>query len=85
MYCLVFWHKKLLQNSFFSWEDGGYEIYEEITIEWVERGLKKIIGIPVWWQLDIQEVLNSLMTKYYNFETDVKIFMPKDANKIIIW
>jgi hypothetical protein len=25
------------------------------------------------------------MTKYYNFETDVKTFAPEDADKVMTW
>jgi hypothetical protein len=67
----------------FLWEDGGYEIYEGITTEWVERGLKEAIGVPVRRRLDVREMLDGLMTKYYNLETDVKTFAPEDADKVM--
>jgi hypothetical protein len=74
-----------LTEFLFLWEDGGYEIYEGITTEWVEKGLKEAIGAPVRRRLDIREVLDSLMTKYYDLETDVKTFAPEDADRVMTW
>jgi hypothetical protein len=39
--------QETVAELFFLWEDEGYEIYEGITTEWVERGLKEAIGVPV--------------------------------------
>jgi hypothetical protein len=51
-----------LTEFLFLWEDGGYEIYKGIITEWVERGLKEAIGALVRRRLDIQEVLDGLIT-----------------------
>ena len=31
----------------FAWDEGGYEIYEGVTTEWVEKGVREAIGAPV--------------------------------------
>ena len=49
------------------------------------KGLKEAIGALVRRRLDIREVLDGLMTKYYDLETDVKTFAPEDADRVMIW
>lgn len=72
-----------LTKFLFLQEDGGYEIYKRITTEWVEKGLEEAIGASMRRRLDIREILDDLMTKQYNLETDVKTFAPEDADIVM--
>jgi hypothetical protein len=67
------------------WEDGGYELYEGVTTEWVEKGIREDIGAPVRRRLDLREVLDGLMAKYYALEADVKAMAPHDADRVMTW
>jgi len=69
----------------FAWDEGGYEIYEGVTTDWVERGIREAIGAPVRRRLDLREVLDGLMAKYYALEADVKAMAPADADRVMTW
>jgi hypothetical protein len=69
----------------FAWEEGGYKLYEQGTIEWVERGIREAIGAPVRRRLDLQEVLDGLLGKFYALEADVKEMAPYDADRVMTW
>ena len=68
-----------------AWDEGGYEIYEGVTTEWVEKGVREVIEAPVQRHLDLQEVLDSLLAKYYALEADVKEMAPDDADRVLTW
>ena len=74
-----------LEAFTFAWDEGGYEIYEGITTEWVEKGVRDAIRAPVRRRLDIRELLNGLMAKYYSLEAEVKAMAPHDADRVMRW
>ena len=49
----------------------------------MERGIREAIGAPVRRRLDLREVLDGLMAKYYALEADVKAIAPADADRVI--
>jgi len=69
----------------FAWDEGGFEIYEGVTTEWVEKGVREAIGAPVRRRLDLREVLDGLLAKYYALEADVKEMAPDDADRVMTW
>jgi hypothetical protein len=57
--------------------------YEGVTTEWVEKGIREAIGPPVRRHLDLREVLDGLMAKFYALEADVKAIAPDDADRVM--
>ena len=57
-----------------------------MTTEWVEKGVREAIKAPVQRRLDLREVLDSLLAKYYALEADVKEIALDDANRVMtLW
>ena len=56
-----------------------------MTTEWVEKGVREAIGAPVQRRLDLREVLDGLLAKYYALEADVKEMAPEDADRVMTW
>ena len=69
----------------FAWDEGVYEIYEEVTTEWVEKGIREAIGAPVRRRLDLRGVIDGLLAKCYALEADVKEMAPDDADRVMTW
>jgi hypothetical protein len=69
----------------FAWDEGGYEIYKGVTTEWVEKAVWEAIGAPVRRRLDLREVLDGLLAKYYALEADVKEMAPDDYDWVMTW
>jgi hypothetical protein len=69
----------------FAWEEGGYELYEQSTTEWVEQGIREAIGAPERRRLDLREVLDGLLGEFYALEADVKEMAPHDADRVMTW
>ena len=51
----------------------------------MEKGVREAIGAPVRRCLDLREVLDGLLAKYYALETDVKEMAPDDADRVLSW
>jgi hypothetical protein len=51
-----------------------------VTTEWVEKKIQEPIKAPIWRRLDLHEVLDGLLAKYYALEADVKEIALDDAN-----
>ena len=56
-----------------------------MTTDWVEKGVREAIGAPVRRRLDLREVLDGLMAKFYTLEADVKEMAPDDADRVMSW
>jgi len=68
-----------------AWDEGGYEIYEGVTTGGVKKGVREAIGAPVRRRLDLREVLDGLLAKYYALEADAKEMAPDDADRVLTW
>ena len=64
------------------WEEGGYELYENRTTEFISRGIKEEIVAPLRKRLDLSEVLTSLRSRYY-MEESVKDLGSQTASNVI--
>jgi hypothetical protein len=51
-----------------------------VTTKWVEKEIWKAIRALVWRHLDLREVSDGLLAKYYALEADVKEMAPDDAD-----
>ena len=51
----------------------------------MEKGVQEAIRAPVRRRLDLREVLDGLLAKYYTLEADVKEMAPDDADRVMTW
>jgi hypothetical protein len=51
----------------------------------VEKGLREAIRAPVRRRLDLREILDGLLAKYYALEADVKEMAPDDTDRVMTW
>ena len=58
------WHWK--------WEDSGFEMYEGMTTDYISKGIENDIGAPGRRKLQIREVLDGLLGRYYDLETETE-------------
>lgn len=47
------------------------------------KWIREAIGAPVRRRLDLREVLDGLMAKFYALEADVKAIAPDDADRVM--
>lgn len=93
--CSHIWHHHLVFGSLtpsamegwvWMWEEGGYELYESRTTEFISWGIKEEIGAPLRKRLDLGEVLTSLRSRYYMMEESMKDLDSKTASNVLdIW
>jgi hypothetical protein len=90
--CSHIWHHHLVFGSLtpsamegwvWMWEEGGYELYESRTTEFISRGIKEEIGAPLRKRLDLGEVLTSLRSRYYVMEESVKDLDSQTASNVM--
>lgn len=51
-----------------KWEESGFELYEGMTVDYMNNAVDSEIGAPVRRKLEVREVLDGLLTAYYSFE-----------------
>jgi hypothetical protein len=54
-----------------------------VTTEWVDKGVQEAIEAVVRKRLDLWEILDGLLAKYYALEADVKEMAPDDADWVM--
>jgi hypothetical protein len=55
----------------FMWDESGFEIYETAGVTYVNKELYNEIGAPARRRLEVREVVDSLMQRYYTLEEDL--------------
>jgi len=60
------WHWK--------WEDSGYEMYEGMTADYINKGIENDIGAPARRKLQVREILDGLLARYYDLEAETEIW-----------
>ena len=64
------WHWK--------WEDSGFEMYEGMTTDYINKGIENDIGAPARRKLQVREILDGLLARYYDLETETETW-PENA------
>jgi hypothetical protein len=64
------WHWK--------WEDSGFDMYEGMTTDYINNGIENDIGAPARRKLQVREVLDGLLARYYDLEAETSAW-PDDA------
>jgi hypothetical protein len=53
----------------FKWEESGFEIYEGMTPNYMNKEVDNEIGAPIRRKLEIREILDDLLSRYYDLES----------------
>ena len=64
------WHWK--------WEDSGFEMYEGMTTDYINKGIENDIEASARRKLQVQEILDGLLARYYDLETETETW-PENA------
>jgi len=55
-----------------AWEDSGFEIYEQAGVEFVNNEMYEYIGAPARRRLEVRELIDALMQRYYGLEEELE-------------
>ena len=69
------WHWK--------WEDSGFEMYEGMTTDYINKGIENDIEASARRKLQVQEILDGLLARYYDLETETETWPENARDKAI--
>ena len=69
------WHWK--------WEDSGFEMYEGMTADYINKGIENDIGAPARRKLQVREVLDGLLARYYDLEAETETWPDSTRDEAI--
>lgn len=90
--CRHIWQLHILYNVItehdwdrwaFMFEDGGFEIYESTTKEYVVKDIHEAIGGPDKHLLGVREVLDTIKERYYEICDNTADWEPEERNTMI--
>jgi hypothetical protein len=66
-----------------NWEENGFEIYETAGTEYINQEMYQQIGAPVRRRLDVREIVDSLMNRYYGLEEELEYANEAERDLVI--
>jgi hypothetical protein len=66
-----------------NWEENGFEIYETAETEYINQEMYQQIGAPVRRRLDVREIVDSLMNRYYGLEEELEYANEAERDLVI--
>ncbi len=66
-----------------AWENSGFEIYEQAGVEFVNNKIYEYISAPVKRRLEVRELIDALMQRYYGLEEELEYVLKAERDYIV--
>jgi hypothetical protein len=93
--CQHIWHADMafhiltdaaMETWKWGWEEGGFEMYEHWTTDWVESRVMEEIGAPLRYRLNLREVTDSIQSRFFDLEQRLAKSKRHEASNIMgLW
>ena len=67
------------------WEDSGFEVYEQHSLEYIEKEIDEDVFAPERHRLEMREALEGLKNRYFNLEESVQNLDPELQEQALKW